>query len=63
LRVTVHAGLGSGNIRVGRFFNARMAVATIHPELVDMKRVIKCGGLGRLVSHPSVFRREVVGHA
>jgi hypothetical protein len=48
---------------MGRFLDACMAVATIHPELVDVKRVIKCGGLGGLVSHPGVFRGEVVGHA
>ena len=40
-----------------------MAVATIHPELVDVKRVIKGGGLGGLVTHTSIFRSEVVGHA
>jgi hypothetical protein len=48
---------------VGGFFNTRMAVATIHPELVDVKRVIKGGGLGGLVTHTSIFRSEVVGHA
>jgi len=63
LSVAVHAGLGPGNIRVRRFFDSRMAVTAIHPELVDVKRVIKCGGLGGLVSHPSVLRSEIVGHA
>jgi hypothetical protein len=55
--------LGSWNIGVGGFFDSRMTVATIHPELVDVKRVIKCGWLGGLVSHPSVLRGEIVGHA
>lgn len=62
LRMAVHAGLGGGNIRVGGFFNSRMAVTTIHAELIHVEGVIKGYGLGGLVSHPGVFWSEVVGH-
>jgi hypothetical protein len=60
--MAVHAGLGGGNIRVGGFFNSRMAVTTIHAELIHVEGVIKGYGLGGLVSHPGIFWSEVVGH-
>jgi hypothetical protein len=63
LRMAVHAGLGGGNIRVGGFFHARMAVTTIHAELIHVKGVIKGDGLGGLISHPGVFWSKVVGHS
>jgi hypothetical protein len=62
LSVAVHAGLGGWNIGVGGFFNSRMAVTTIHAELIHVEGVIKGYGLGGLVSHPGVFWSEVVGH-
>ena len=38
-----------------------MAIAAIHPELIDVDIVLKMDGLDRLVSDSSVFWGEIVG--
>ncbi len=57
-----HAGLGRGNIRMGRDFHGRVAIPAIHPELVDVDRVGKFHRLFRLVTDPGVFGREIIGY-
>ena len=63
LGVTVHAGLGSGNVGVGGFLDAGMTVATVHAQLVDMEGMIEGHRLRRLVTDPGIFGGKIVGHA
>jgi len=60
LSMTVNTGLRGRKIRVGGHFDEAMAVAAIHPKLLDMQGVGEGHGLVRLIADTRVFRREVI---
>ncbi len=63
LVVTIHAGGRGRDIGKPGFLDARMAISAINAHLPGVGRVRECHRLNRLVTNPSVLRREVIPDA
>ena len=58
--VAVPACVAAGHIRVAGHIHERMAVAAIHPELIDVDFVGKRNRLARLIAHRERLRRRII---